>query len=197
MIVTIRDPDILKSLNPDQVKSYLRSHDWHEQRQLHDHSSVWSSPPLKGESVEILLPLNPEFLDFPRRMAEVLQTIENVEQISQLEILSDLFTTAQNITIQGIITNLQEGAFSGRVTLMGIVISKLRRIQLELNEPAYELAIKAYQARMPVLCRGTLVKQGRSFVLHNPSQFTLDLDSWAESGVVEPQEANDRTLMLQ
>lgn len=127
-------------------------------------------------------------------MAEVLQTLEVVEQISQLEFLSDLFTTAPNITIQGIITNLREGAFSGRITLMGIVISKLRRIQFELPEPAYELAIKAYQARMTVLCRGTLVKQGRSFVLQHPSQFTLDLDSWAESDESEQLETSNREL---
>jgi hypothetical protein len=196
MIVTIRDPEILNSLDPDQVRSYLRLHHWQEERQIEDHTSLWTHSNLTGEPTEILLPLKPDYLDFSRRMAEVLQTLEIVEQISQLEILNDLFTTAPNITVQGIITNLQEGAFSGRITLMGIVISKLRRIQFELPEPAYELAIKAYQARMPVLCRGTLVKQGRSFILQHPSQFTLDLDSWAESGEAEQQETIDRELML-
>jgi hypothetical protein len=196
MIVTIRDPEILNSLDPEQVRSYLRSHHWQEQRQIEEHTSLWTFSHLKGEPVEILQPLKPDYLDFPRRMAEVLQTLEMVQQISQLEILNDLFTTASDITVQGIITNLQEGAFSGRITLMGIVISKLRRIQLELPEPAYELAVKAYQARMPVLCRGTLVKQGRSFILQHPSQFTLDLDSWAESGESEQPAPSDRELML-
>ncbi len=129
-------------------------------------------------------------------MAEVLQTLEIVEGRSQLEILGDLFTTAPNVLVQGIVTTLQEGAFSGRVTLMGLVVSKLRRIQLELKEPAYELAVKAYQARMPVLCRGTLVKQGRSFLLQSPSQFTLDLESWAETEEPEKPVGSDRSLSL-
>jgi hypothetical protein len=196
MIVTVRDPEILKSLTPESVKTYLRSHHWQEQRQMQDNASLWTRHSATGEEVEVLLPLQPDFLDFPRRMAEVLQTLEIMEQTSQLEILSEIFTAAPNLTIQGIVTNLQEGAFSGRITLMGVVVGKLRRIQLELAEPAYELAIKAYQARMPVICRGNLVKQGRSFVLQNPSQFTLDLDSWAEPDGQESSDAVDLALSV-
>jgi hypothetical protein len=40
------------------------------------------------------------------------------------------------------------------------------------------------------------VKQGRSFILQHPSQFTLDLDSWAESGESEQPATSDRELML-
>jgi hypothetical protein len=196
MIVTVRDPEILRSLTPESVKTYLRSHHWQEQRQIEDHAALWTRHSAAGEVLEVLLPLKPDFLDFPRRMAEVLQTLEIAEQTSQLEILSELFTAAPNLTIQGIVTNLQEGAFSGRITLMGVVVGKLRRIQLELAEPAYELAIKAYQARMPVICRGNLVKQGRSFVLQNPSQFTLDLDSWAEPESRESSDTGDRALSV-
>ncbi len=61
---------------------------------------------------------------------------------------------------------------------MGVILDKLRRIQLALAEPVYELAVKAYQARIPVICQGDLKKQARSFVLQNPHHFTLDLDAW-------------------
>ncbi len=61
---------------------------------------------------------------------------------------------------------------------VGVILDKLRRIQLELTEPVYELAVKAYQARIPIVCQGDLLKQGRSFVLQNPHHFTLDLDAW-------------------
>lgn len=180
MIVNILDPDVLKCLEPDKVRSYLMAHHWQEQRTLEDKASIWTSQSATGEEFEILLPLKPEFLDYPRRMAEVLQTLEVVEQTNQLEILSALLTKAPNIKVQGIITNLLEGVTSGKVTLMGVVADKLRRIQLELAEPAYELAVKAYQARIPVQCQGDLVKHGRSFVLQNPHHFTLDLDAWVE-----------------
>jgi hypothetical protein len=91
MIVTIRDPEILNSLDLEQVRGYLRSHYWQEERQIEDHTSLWT----------------------------------------------------------------------------------------HFN-----------------LCRGTLVKQGRSFILQHPSQFTLDLDSWAETEKPEQQETIDRELML-
>lgn len=178
MIVTVRDPKILKCLEPERVRTYLQIHHWLEQRQIEDKAAIWTRTSETGQEFEILLPMKPEFLDFPRRMAEMLQTLEVAEQISQLEILSDLLTRAPNVTIQGIVTNLQEGATTGKITFMGVVVGKLQRIQLELDEPVYELAVKAYQARIPVLCQGDLVKQGRSFVLHNPHNFTLDLEAW-------------------
>ena len=89
-------------------------------------------------------------------------------------------TSDPNITIQGIVTNLQKGAATGKVTLTPVIVGKLRRIQLELAERVYELAVKAYQARIPVICQGNLVKQGRSFLVQNTHHFTLDLDAWLE-----------------
>jgi hypothetical protein len=89
-------------------------------------------------------------------------------------------TVMPNTTVQGVVTNLYEGVTSGKVTLMGVVAGKLHRIQLELMEPTYELAIKAYQARIPVLCQGDLVKQGRSFRLQNVHHLTLDLEAWMD-----------------
>lgn len=74
-------------------------------------------------------------------------------------------------------TDISEGATEGRVTVMGVVVGKLRRIQLDLGDLTYELAVKAYQARIPILCQGNLLKQGRSFVLQYPQNFTLDLDA--------------------
>ncbi|MEG3861886.1 hypothetical protein [Microcoleus sp. herbarium12] len=180
MIVTVRDPEILKNIQPEIVRAYLETHSWQEVRQIEDKVSIWNRQSETAEELEIMLPLKPEFLDFPRRMAEVLQTLEIAENRSQLEILSNLFTSAPNMTIQGIVTNLQEGSSAGKVTLTSVIICKLRRLQLELADPVYELAVKAYQARIPVICQGDLVKQGRSFLLQNTHHFTLDLEAWLE-----------------
>ncbi|WP_190653337.1 hypothetical protein [Leptolyngbya sp. FACHB-1624] len=56
------------------------------------------------------------------------------------------------MTIQGMVTHICEGVTEGRVIVMGVVIGKLRRIQLDLVDPSYELAVKAYQAHSPILC---------------------------------------------
>jgi hypothetical protein len=83
------------------------------------------------------------------------------------------------LTIQGIVTRLQENADSGKVTIMGVVAGRLQRLQMHLSEPAYDLAVKAYQARLPILCEGDLHRQPYGFLLQPVHQFTLDLDAWA------------------
>jgi hypothetical protein len=122
-----------------------------------------------------------EYRDFPLRMSETLNTLEKAEKRSQLEILNDLFTTATNIEIQGVVIKLKEEVETGKVTMMGCVLGKLRKIYVDLAEPDYNLAIKAYQERIPVICSGDLSKEGEAFVLKNPRTFAL-----------QPEEVGDR-----
>jgi hypothetical protein len=97
MKATIRDIDVLKSINPLEVASYLRTQGWQQKSQMKDIASIWVLEVSQGENVEILLPLKPDFRDFPARMSEVLQTIEIVEQRSQTEILNNLKTPLAEI----------------------------------------------------------------------------------------------------
>jgi hypothetical protein len=53
-------------------------------------------------------------------------------------------------------------------------------INQQKEQFSYAYIYKAYQARIPVICQGILVKQGRSFLLQNTHHFTLDLDAWLE-----------------
>jgi hypothetical protein len=106
-------------------------------------------------------------------MSETLNTLEKAEKRSQLEILNDLFTTGTNIEIQGVVIKLREEVETGKVTMMGCVLGKLRKIYVDLAEPDYNLAIKAYQERIPVICSGDLSKEGEAFVLKNPRTFAL------------------------
>lgn len=177
MKVTIKDNQILKTIEPSKLAQHLQITGWNQDRILNENSVIWLKD-YGGEPAEIILPLNPELADYAARISDALKTLEVVEKRSQLEILGDLFTCASNITLQGIVINLQEGITAGKVTIMGVVVGKLRRIQLELAEPIYELAVKAYQARIPVICQGDLAKQGNYFVLQNSHHFTLDLEAW-------------------
>lgn len=177
MKVTIRDSQILKTIEPGKLAEYLQMTGWHQHHLLNENSVIWRKD-YGGEAAEILLPLKPELGDYAARISDALKTLEIVEQRSQLEIIGDIFTCASNITVQGIAINLQEGITAGKVTIMGVILGKLRRIQLELPEPVYELAVKAYQARIPVICQGDLAKQGSYFVLQNSHHFTLDLEAW-------------------
>ena len=177
MIVTVRDPNILKTLEPAQIAAYLQKKQWREQSRDGDKSSIWTRKNEAGEDYEILLPLKPEISGFALRMYEVMETLENVENRSQIEILADLITSLPNTTIEGVVMQIHASntdKLSGEITLIGVIADKLRKIQTELADKDYILAIKAYQERLPILCTGDLIKENNTFTLKNPRNLTLD-----------------------
>lgn len=82
-------------------------------------------------------------------------------------------TPLDDIYISGEIIRLDRSEGSRKITVVGFVEEKLRRIIIELPEPQYELAIKAHQMQVPITCSGDLSKEGNAFVLHNPRGFDL------------------------
>ncbi|MDZ8050495.1 MAG: hypothetical protein RMX68_010980 [Aulosira sp. ZfuVER01] len=177
MKVTVRDAEILKTIEPQQLKDYLQSHGWHEDRPFLDHATVWLKPEPEHDEFEILLPNNQHLGDYPTRIQEAIEILEEVENRSQIDILSDLITNVSNITIQGVIMRIEApnaDQLSGEITLLGVVFDKLRLIKTELAGQAYILAIKAYQERLPVLLTGDLIKKNNTFILKRYQRFILD-----------------------
>ncbi len=179
MIVTVRDPDVLSSLDPKTLARYLQATGWHEQSRIDEQASVWIKMTSGGEEFEIVLPSNSLVRAFALRMYEILETLEIAEQRSQLDILGDLITTVPHTEIKGMVIQLQEEQHLLNVAMMGFVVSQPRKIHLHLNEPAYNLAVKAYQKRLPVVCKGDLIKERSEFVLKNPHNFGLDKE-WTD-----------------
>jgi hypothetical protein len=178
MNVTVKDISFLQAMQPQQVAAYLQTHGWHQQNQIPDRSSIWIQDREAGEPVQIVLPLQRETPGFPVSMSVILSTLEKTEKRSQLDIISDLITTAANITIQGIVIQIQTpnaDQLSGKITLLGVVIDLLRKIQTSLADHDYILAIKAYQERQPVVCTGDLIKENNLFIFKNPRHFAIDV----------------------
>jgi hypothetical protein len=180
MNVTVKDIKILQSIQPEQVATYLQKHGWHQQNTVEDKASIWNQENEVGECVNIVLPLNRKIPGFPISMSVILETLEKAENRSQLDIISELITTAPNISIQGTIRQIHSpnaDPLSGKIVILGVVIDKLRKIQTELFNHDYILAIKAYQERLPIVCTGDLIKEDSGFVLKNARNFALD-ESW-------------------
>lgn len=74
------------------------------------------------------------------------------------------------------IANPNADKLSGEMTLLGVVVDKLRPIHTELANHDYILAIKAYQERLPVTCKGDLIKENNTFILKKPYSFSIDKD---------------------
>lgn len=110
MIVSVRDPNILSNLDPQQLINYLIARGW-QQENLGDNAnnqeSVWVLTASSGSEFDITLPLNRQTRSFALRMAEILETLEKAEGRSQLDILSDLVTFGPNVEIPGMVIDLQ------------------------------------------------------------------------------------------
>ncbi len=180
MKVTVKDSQTLETIDLNKLRTYLQTHDWHEDQPFLDNATLWHKPTADGEELEILLPNRENLGDYAARIREAIQTLENAENRPQIEILSELISRIPNTIIQGIVMQIHTPnahKLSGEITLLGLVADKLRKIKTSLGDKDYILAIKAYQERLPILCTGDLIKDDNAFTLKNPRDLTLD-ESW-------------------
>ncbi|HBB35589.1 MAG TPA: hypothetical protein DDZ80_02140 [Cyanobacteria bacterium UBA8803] len=180
MKAIVSDGEVLSHLEPSAVEAYLKATGWHELNRIPDKVSVWTRDTFSEDKLKVYLPVDQEFDDYARRMYELMETLEKAENRSQLDIISELITTVPNVSIQGTVMQIYTpnvDQLSGKIIIFGVVIDKLRKIETELFNHDYILAIKAYQERLPIVCRGDLIKEDSCFVLKNAHSFALD-KSW-------------------
>ncbi|MFP4099578.1 hypothetical protein [Coleofasciculus sp.] len=180
MNVTVRDIECLKSIEPKQLQAYLKAHGWYEERPFLDNAMIWLKQDEQRGEFEILLPLKTNLGDYVTRIGEAIETLAVVENRSQVEILSELISGGQTITLQGVVMHINtpnSDPLSGQVTLLGVVGNKLRKIKTKLTGYDYILAVKAYQERSPIICMGELSKEKGNFVLKNVRDLMFD-ESW-------------------
>jgi hypothetical protein len=96
MKAAIRDTSSLQSLRPLEVAAYLRAEGWTEVKSDPGRVAYWEKT-IDGDGIEITLPLDPKFRDYPRRIAEAIEVLEIAEKRSQLEILNDLTVTLADV----------------------------------------------------------------------------------------------------
>lgn len=177
MKVTVRDSSVLRTVEPHILEAHLETAGWRETARILDGAAgVWRLKKDGFDEFEILLPLKPDWVDYAARISDALKTLEEVENRSQIEILGELITNANNIKIQGLVTHVEKhnSKMSGQITLFGIIFDKLRKINISLADDEYIIAIIAYQERLPVLCLGDLIKVDNVFTLNNLQKFELD-----------------------
>ena len=177
MKLPLPDVEILKSVEPKQLRTYLENHGWYEDRPFLENATIWiKQDPERGE-FEILLPLRTNLVDYDIRMHEAIETLKIVENRSQIEILSELSAKGSIRTIQGVVMQIDtpnSDCLIGQITLLGVVGDKLHKIKTELTGYEYILAIKAYQERLPITCTGELMKENNLFMLKNNHSLALD-----------------------
>ena len=177
MKVTVEDAQIIKNIEPQELRNYLQSHGWYEDGQFLDNATIWHKQVVVEGEFEILLPNTKNVRDYIPRIREAIETLAASENLSQLEILSDFINNYPNLKIQGFVTQIatpHEYKLSGEITIVCPVFDKLRKIKAELKDHNYILAIIAYQERYKIVCMGDLFKENDIFVLKSPRDFQIE-----------------------
>ena len=78
MKARITDRKVFESLRPLDVVAYLRSEGWALAGYYAESATVW-----KRQAQQVLLPQDSSFADYPRRLAEILDTLAEVENRSK------------------------------------------------------------------------------------------------------------------
>jgi hypothetical protein len=81
-----------------------------------------------------------------------------------------------DVEVQGEVTSL-ERTNEGAITVSGVVDGKPRRIVLWLSHSDYELASRANAEKQTIYCVGKLEKEGATWVLRNPRDFSILTDT--------------------
>jgi hypothetical protein len=113
--VTVARPvrELLPFIVPSHFEAYLRTHNW----QLFDSEeryTLWSSN--KSADREVLVPLNRNYADYVRRLAEAVKSLEDVEERPAALIVQDLISAPFDIIR---LRAEEETDITGSITLNG------------------------------------------------------------------------------
>lgn len=86
---------ILRSVKPQQVRSYALARGWQRIPQRNPNLAVFGHA--NADFEQLLVPMDDELLDYDRRLAEVVETLAGFEQRSAESILADLLTSDADI----------------------------------------------------------------------------------------------------
>jgi hypothetical protein len=96
MKALIQDRESLQAIGPLELMSYLRSRGWTKEADVGDKASLWVNT-LDTYTAEVAVPLRRDFRDYAIRIAEVLRSLEQVENRSQLEVFRDVQTNSSDL----------------------------------------------------------------------------------------------------
>ncbi|HEX3555868.1 MAG TPA: hypothetical protein VIA62_21845 [Thermoanaerobaculia bacterium] len=129
-----------------------------------------------AESVEVRMswaPVRP--MEEPEIRASVVVPQEVMPLIREASRVFRDFTPQEDVEIDGLVTVLKrEDDSEGIVTITGWVEGRPRKIRVFLSGSDYDRAIEAHRLRALVHCEGNLIKEGRSYRLQEPHDFSIE-----------------------
>lgn len=117
-------------------------------------------------------PARPMELAVPNRVRIAPDRIPTIREASRL--LKER-SPCEDFELEGAVVKLEkeESSLRGWITVIGAVDAKPSRVMVELCEPFYQIAIRAHLQEMPFRCVGTLVRDGRGYMLRDPRDVAI------------------------
>jgi hypothetical protein len=93
MKAAISDSVVLNSLGPLEMMAYLRANGWKRETEIGNKGSIW----VHEDDMDVVLPARRQLGDYALRISEVLRTLSEVEERSELDVLRDIQTTTSDL----------------------------------------------------------------------------------------------------
>jgi hypothetical protein len=197
MRATLTDSQAFEALSPVELVSYLRAHGWRRDAEIAGglaQSWVW---PLDGGRIDVIVPVDHTVRDFRRRVAETLQTLEALENRSQLDILADIQQISSDVIRWRWI---EEGAEDGtisleqgqhfiwqvRIQLLAAACSAVQPRQFFASRKAAQATEYLRQARLGQSERGSYV-----VTVHSPEPPVISFDGPLAGNADDIEPADD------
>lgn len=128
-----------------------------------DISMEWSLGRPAPQYAPNKIEFNKDFLPF---ISEAARTFKETKPIEEFE-------------LRGVVIKLtrKDRKKSGEITVFGLLEGQQRKVNIKLEKPIYDIAIKAHQEGIPISCIGELKKQGNIYFLMKPKNFALTENS--------------------
>ena len=113
--------------------------------------------------------------DIPSRVMFPPDSVPVIEEAARLFRQT---SSREDFELYGPVVKLEreEGSPTGRVTVLSFVDERTCKVRLELGDEEYHKAIQAHDNQEAVQCLGSLVREGRGFVLKYPHGFEARAD---------------------
>lgn len=194
MKVEILDQDTFNSVKPEALLNYLSINGWKEVRRVEGELFVLSKATNQSKNQLIWVPISSDYSDYAPMVARLVKTVADVEQLSELQVLDDLQTTAigdvirvgtaDPLNIHDHTIPLPEGVVllnKARSMALAGASSAVNRRPVHPRRPAANASRFVRNLRLGQTERGSFLIKLIAPLLEEERQLTRDAHSFEES----------------